>query len=413
MSILAEIITIGDEILIGQTVDTNSAWMGDNLSKIGVDVIQITSISDEKSHILQALTSASKRSNIVLVTGGLGPTQDDITKHTLCTYFKTQLVRNMDVLQRIESFFTSRGKDMLEVNRQQADLPESAIIIDNLVGTASGMWFEEAGVVYVSMPGVPYEMKSLMTEGVLPKLKNHFQLPDIHHRTILTHGAGESFIADKICDWENRLRDSGLSLAYLPSTVSVKLRISSKDLPNGKMLIDQFERELHTLIPDLIFGYEKDTLQQLLGEALIKKGASLAIAESCTGGYIAHKITSVSGSSAYFLGSVVSYDNTIKQQWLDVSQDDLSNYGAVSESVVMQMANGIKEKMGADYAIATSGIAGPTGGTEEKPVGTIWIAVVGPGFEERMRFQFGNHRGRNVEMTANTAMNMLLKKICA
>ncbi len=408
---IAEIITIGDEILIGQTVDTNSAWMGSELTKIGVDIHQISSIRDNREHILEALKVASSRAQLVLLTGGLGPTKDDITKDTLCEYFETKLIRNQEVLTRIEGFFADRGREMLEVNRQQADLPEACEVLINDEGTASGMWFEKDGVIYVSMPGVPYEMKGLMTNRVIPKVLADFDLPEIFNRTVLTQGKGESFLAEMIADWENRLRNDGLSLAYLPSPGIVKLRVSDKNVENGKKKVLSYIGELEQQIPDLIYGYEKDKFPELIGQALREKKATLGTAESCTGGFLAQEITSVSGSSAYFIGSVVSYANRIKENELNVPESLFIEHGAVSEEVVTAMIKGILEKFGVDYAIATSGIMGPNGGSERKPVGTVWIAVGGPNGISARKFQFGNNRHRNVVLTSVNAFHMLLKEI--
>ncbi len=408
---IAEIITIGDEILIGQTIDTNSAWMGSELNKIGVDVHQISSVRDDRSHILDALDLAKGRAQLVLITGGLGPTKDDITKHTLCDYFETRLVRHEVVLKKIETYFSDRGREMLEVNRQQADLPESCEVLINEQGTASGMWFEKDGVVFVSMPGVPYEMKGLMTNHVMPRVKQKFQTPEIFYRTVLTQGKGESFLAEMIADWETKLRNEGLALAYLPSPGIVKLRISAKNIEGGKDRVLTYIEELKQQIPDLIYGYEKDQFPELIGQALRKKSATLGTAESCTGGFLAHELTSVSGSSDYYMGSIVSYANRIKQDELNVPEDLFIKHGAVSEEVVTAMVQGIRNRFKVDYAIATSGIMGPNGGSEKKPVGTVWVAVGGPNGIMTQRFQFGNHRNRNVVLTSVNAFHMLLKQI--
>jgi nicotinamide-nucleotide amidase len=407
----AEIISIGDELLIGQTINTNAGWMGEQLNSIGIDVIRVLTISDKKDDILNAIKEAEHRSEIVLITGGLGPTKDDITKHTLCEYFGTRLVRNQQVLARIEAFFTQRGRTMLEVNRQQADLPESCTVLDNLLGTASGMWFEKSGKVVVSLPGVPYEMKHLMEEQVIPKLKNTFALPFIVHRTILTQGIGESFLAERISDWENELRKEDLSLAYLPSPGIVKLRITAKGENETKLRerVQYFEKKLLPQIEDVHYGFEKDKLEEIVGKLLLERKATLATAESCTGGFIAHRITSVSGSSDYFLGSVISYANAVKMAQLGVTEDDLIHHGAVSEPVVVQMVKGVIEKIGSDYAISVSGVAGPNGGTEEKPVGMVWIAV---GNKERVyarKFYFEKDRDRNILRSSLSAL-MLLRK---
>lgn len=407
----ADIITIGDEILIGQTIDTNSAWLGALLQKEGIDVNQISSIRDTEEHIITALNEASERSKIVLITGGLGPTQDDVTKQTLAKYFNSGMVRNQEVLGMIENYFEARGREMLEVNRQQADVPEFCEVIINQNGTAPGMWFEKDGVVFVSMPGVPYEMKGLMKDSVLDKLKTRFKLPELYHKTVLTIGVGESYLAEMIKDWEHNLRKEGLFLAYLPSPGIVKLRISAKDKVGAKKLVDDKIEALKSIIPHLIYGYDKDTHASLVGEKLRKKGATLATAESCTGGYVAHQITSVSGSSNYYEGSVIAYSYEVKSKVLGVSKETLLMEGAVSEMVVVQMAQGVREHLDADYSIALSGIAGPDGGTDEKPVGTVWIAVAGPDQVIAKRFRFSNNRERNIHLSSLFGMDMLLKML--
>lgn len=407
----ADIITIGDEILIGQTIDTNSAWLGALLQKEGIDVNQISSIRDTEEHIITALNEASERSKIVLITGGLGPTQDDVTKQTLAKYFNSGMMRNQEVLGMIENYFESRGREMLEVNRQQADVPEVCEVIINQNGTAPGMWFEKDGVVFVSMPGVPYEMKGLMKDSVLDKLKTRFKLPELYHKTVLTIGVGESYLAEMIKGWEHDLRKEGLFLAYLPSLGIVKLRISAKDKVGAKKLVDDKIEALKSIIPHLIYGYDKDTHASLVGEKLREKGATLATAESCTGGYVAHQITSVSGSSNYYEGSVIAYSYEVKSKVLGVSKETLLMEGAVSEMVVVQMAQGVREHLDADYSIALSGIAGPDGGTDEKPVGTVWIAVAGPDQVIAKRFRFSNNRERNIHLSSLFGMDMLLKML--
>ncbi len=409
----AEIISIGDELLIGQTVNTNAAWMGEQLNLYGIDVVQASAVPDTRQRITEALRQAETRANVILITGGLGPTKDDLTKYTLVEYFNTRLVRNEEVLQRIEAFFAARKRPLLEVNRQQADLPENCRILPNRVGTASGMWFEKDGCIYVSMPGVPYEMKYLMEHSVLPLLKARVRSQVIVHRTILTQGIGESFLAELIRDWENRLRADGLSLAYLPSPGIVKLRITARG-EEESVLIAQTEKyltELQTLIPEYIFGREKDTLEKRVGEALVQHGATLSTAESCTGGYIAHRITSVPGSADYFEGSVVSYSNAVKMRELGVKAETLAAQGAVSRETVEEMVRGVREKFGTTYAVAVSGIAGPTGGTEEKPVGTVWIAVASADRIVSRKFLFEQDRERNIIRTAQSALHLLLKFI--
>ena len=407
----AEIITIGDELLIGQIVDTNSAWIGEQLSLTGIKVHQISSISDNEEHILKALAEAEKRVDLVLITGGLGPTKDDITKKALCKYFDTDLVMYEDILAKIKEFFDRRGFKMLDVNKQQAALPENCTIIPNPVGTASGMWFEKNKTIFVSMPGIPHEMKRIMTDGVLPKLKKEYDLPVILHRTILTYGIIESELSDLLEDFEKKLPE-GVKLAYLPSLERLRLRlsISGKHKLELEKILDEQENKLKKYLGNKIFGYGDSSLQEAVGILLKEKKQTLSTAESCTGGNIAHKITSVSGSSQYFKGSVVAYDNSIKQNVLQVQELSLIKYGAVSKEVVEQMALGIQKLMQTDYAIATSGIAGPTGETSEKPVGTTWIAIASPDGEVYTRkYVFGTQREQNIRRATSVALNNLRK----
>lgn len=409
----ADLITIGDEILIGQTVDTNSAWMSEALNLCGINVHRITSIADERAEILAALTEAGSRSSLVLITGGLGPTADDITKTTLAEYFDTELVRNEEILSDVKQLFSSRGFHMAAVNEKQADVPESCTPIRNRIGTAPGMWFEKDGTVYVSMPGVPYEMKWLMEKEVLPRVRKHFKTPSIIHETIVTAGIGESSLMEIITDWEARVRAAGISLAYLPSPGSVKLRLSitSTDDSGIRVDVDGFIEELYELIPQFVVGRNSDTLESVVGELLKERKHTLSTAESCTGGYLAHLITRIPGSSAYFMGSVVSYSNEVKERSLGVSWESLKNYGAVSQQVVEEMATGARRSLQTDYSMATSGIAGPGGGTEHKPVGTIWVAVAGPQGVVSKKIQMGSHRERNIQRTAIAALRILLLQL--
>jgi nicotinamide-nucleotide amidase len=410
---LAEIITIGDEILIGQIVDTNSAWMGEQLNLIGIKVHQITSVSDNAEHIIKALDEAKSRVDIILITGGLGPTKDDITKHTLVKYFNTTLRFDEDVHQHVKALFARFGREVTGVNLKQAEVPESCTVIHNANGTAPGMWFDQDGKVFVSMPGVPYEMKKMMSAEILPRLKTKFSLPTIVHRTILTQGIGESFLSEIIAEWENSLEVKKIKLAYLPSPGMVRLRLSASGNDEAalrKSVEDKLE-ELNNLIPQHIYGYEKDTLEQIVGKLLIEKKQTLSLAESCSGGLIAHLVTSVPGSSAYFMGGVVSYSYESKTKMLGVTTETLEKFGAVSEEVVTQMALGAKKEFKTDWAVSASGIAGPDGGMEGKPVGTVWIAVAGPNVVKAKKFQFGGDRERNIAVTAFTALNMLRKEL--
>jgi len=409
---VADIISIGDELLIGQVINTNASWMGEILNRNGINVRQITAIADDKKAILDAIDLSFNSANLILLTGGLGPTKDDITKHTLCDYFDTELVFNEAAFGLIKEIFKSRNFKVTDVNKAQAELPKSCIPIINSNGTASGMWFEKNGKVLVSMPGVPFEMKPMLEKEVIPRLKAKFKTPVILHKTIMTQGVGESFLAKKIEDWENSL-PKNIKLAYLPQPGIVRLRLSATGENQAKCekYIAELVEKLKALIGDLIFGYDDILLEEAVGESLKLHQKTVATAESCTGGYIAHLLTSIAGSSVYFKGSLVAYANEIKENVLSVSHEAIEKDGAVSETVVKQMAMGALQKFGTDYAIATSGIAGPDGGTEEKPVGTTWIAIAGPNGVLAERHHFGEHRGRNIRRAALTALFMLKKAI--
>lgn len=408
----AEIITIGDEILIGQTVDTNSAWMANELNLIGVDVLRITSISDNKGEIFKALDNATHLADIILITGGLGPTDDDITKKSLAEYFNTELIQDKEVLSHIERFVIKRKSSMNDRNIKQAEVPKNCKIIKNSLGTAPGMWFELKEKVIISMPGVPFEMKEMMSSHLLPKLAKYTTNSSIIHKTILTQGCSESKLAEILEKWEYGLPDI-ISVAYLPTPGLIKLRLTAKGENQILLnkLIEKQISELEKVIPELICGYDSDKLEEVLGKLLAKYNKTLSTAESCTGGNIAHLITSISGSSAYFKGGIIAYSNEIKENILSVSESNLNNYGAVSKQVVEEMADGVRKLYNTDFAIATSGIAGPTGGSEEKPVGTTWIAVSNKSRVISKKFIFGNHRGRNINYASLTAINMLRKLI--
>ena len=412
-----EIINIGDELLIGQVINTNAAWMAEQLNLSGFRAYQVSVISDSRQHILEALAEAEKRAEVVLISGGIGPTKDDITKHTLCEYFNTRLVFNEEAYRDVEAIFARRGYQVTELNRQQAELPESCTGIPNKLGTARGMWFEKdrpdkSRTIFVSMPGVPFEMKSMMTDYVIPRMKELFNTPFIYHKTILTQGVGESFLAARIESWENEL-PSHIKLAYLPQPGIVRLRLTGEG-SNEIILHQEVEAEvlkLQPMIPEYIFGYDEETVELIVGRLLKEKHATLATAESCTGGTIAQMITSIPGSSVYFKGSVVAYSNEIKKHILGINDETLSKYGAVSEEVVTHMAASLQKMFDVDYAIATSGIAGPDGGSEEKPVGTVWIAIATPDEVVASKFLFGDNRERNIRRTALQAINMLRKKL--
>ncbi|MBL7968778.1 MAG: competence/damage-inducible protein A [Prolixibacteraceae bacterium] len=404
----AEIITIGDEILIGQIVDTNSAWMGKQLNLNGIEVYQVTSVHDSRAHILKALSDAKKNVDLVLITGGLGPTKDDITKKCLCEFFNTELVFYPEVLDHVQALLSSRNVTINQLNRDQALLPASCTLLHNSVGTASGMWFERNNTIFVSMPGVPFEMEAIMTEEVFPRLQRLGIMQSIIHKTVLTIGLPESMLAERIEQWENALPDF-IKLAYLPSPMMVRLRLSGygTDGPAIQAEIDRQVGQLMALIPDHIFGFDNDNLGIVLGRMLVERNCSLATAESCTGGSIAQFITSNPGSSAYFKGGVVAYSNEIKHRLLHVPVDLIDEFGAVSKQVAEKMAIGAREALQADYSVATTGIAGPDGGSAEKPVGTVWIAVAGPSGVESKMYTFKHNRERNIIRTTHTALNLL------
>ena len=400
-----EIISIGDELLIGQTINTNASWMGSRLALEGMKVSYVATISDTWEAITGALTDAHKRSQVVLITGGLGPTKDDITKQVLCAYFDTKLVLDQKVLDHVESFFIKRNRPMLEVNKMQAMVPEACEVLFNEQGTAPGMLFEREDTIFVSMPGVPYEMKYLMETHVIPRLTAKYPLRKLIQRTYLTQGIGESFLAEKISDWENRLRSEGLDLAYLPSPGMVKLRISSASGDQAR--VTSYGEELKKMIPGYLFGEEEDTLPEVVGKLLLQKGATIGTVESCTGGSIMAALTSISGSSSYVLGGLITYSNDLKMKLAGVSGQTLEDFGAVSEETVMEMAAGGKKALDVDWCISVSGIAGPLGGSDEKPVGTVWIAIDGPDRKISRKFLFGTDRQRTVQMTVLTALNLL------
>ncbi len=409
----AEIITIGDEILIGQVVNSNASWIADALTGLGINVTRHISIADDFDEIVQILMETEDRADLVFLTGGLGPTSDDITKQTLAEYFNCQLSENEEALDRIKAFLLRRKVEMNKLNREQALLPDNCIIIPNRYGTASGMWFSRNDTQYLSMPGVPYEMESMMSGYILPRLKKQYKLPAIIHKTVLVQGIAESHLANMLQEFESTLPQE-VKLAYLPSPGRVRLRLTSggEDEKAVKTIVqDQIDR-LITYIPDgYFFGFEDEQLERIVGTMLRRNKKTLAIAESCTGGNIAHMITSVPGSSKYFLGSVVAYSDYVKKSVLGVRETSLKNHGAVSRQVVEQMAMGIIKRYGADYAIATSGIAGPDGGTPGKPVGTTWIAVASDEKTESALFNLGDHRGRNIQKASMTGLNMLRKLI--
>ena len=410
--IKATIITIGDEILIGQIVDTNSVSIAKRLNSIGITVAEKLSIGDNAEQIEATLKRAHSQSQVVIITGGLGPTKDDITKHTLARIFSSPLVENKEVATFVEQLLAKRGIAFNELNRSQALVPECCEVLFNYHGTAPGMWFDDGENVTISLPGVPFEMEHLMDE-VIPRLKAHYTLNSNIHRTMITSGIAESILAERIAAWEDAL-PADIKLAYLPAPNIVRLRLStynSADSEAARTRINKLFSELYHIIPDNIVGYEDASVQQLVHQILTERGLTLAVAESCTGGTIASRFTAMAGSSAYFLAGVVSYSNESKRDVLGVNYDDIMRYGAVSESVARQMAEGARRITGADYAIATTGIAGPSGGTEEKPVGTVWIAVATPTNTIAMLRQSGTDRGQIINRASAYAIEMLYKEL--
>ena len=413
----ASIITIGDELLIGQTVDTNSAWIAQELNKAGVWLRRRVAVGDVWDEIWNALDEESKDSDIILITGGLGPTADDITKPLLCKYFGGKLVVNEDVLRHVNYLFEKvyrRPGPMLERNLKQAEVPDVCTVLHNARGTAPGMWFEKNGKIFVSMPGVPHEMKGLMKNEVLPRIPKYFKLPIIIHRTAFTMGTGESMIAEKIKDFESSLPEH-IRLAYLPGYGMVKLRLTAKGNDKEKLekeLDEKFD-VLKELVAEWLVSDEDENLAMVVQKILKEKNKTIGTAESCTGGYIAHLITSNAGSSVGYKGSIISYANDIKERILGVTDKTLRSAGAVSEETVIQMVKGVVEKLQVDFAVATSGIMGPDGGTDEKPVGTVWIAAGNKEKIETAKLAFRFDRERNIEMTAHAALNFLRKFILA
>ncbi len=404
----ADLITIGDEILIGQIIDTNSAWMALKLNDEGINIREITSISDQPEHIMATLRESASKASIVLVTGGLGPTKDDRTKSALCTFFGTHLIENKEVLDHIIQLLTPRGVAINNLNREQALVPANATVLTNKQGTAPGLWFEHEGTVFVFMPGVPFEMKYLMEFEVLPRIRQMFNTLTIIHRTVLIQGLPESMLAERIEDWEDNLPDI-IRLAYLPSPQSMKLRLSARGNDKAYLtkLIEKEIEKLANIIPDYIYGFEEDTLAGNLGKMLNMRNLTVSVAESCTGGNIAHYFTSNSGSSAYFKGGIVAYSNETKSKILGIDPEIITKWGAVSNEVVEAMAVSANQLFNTDFAIATSGIAGPDGGTPEKPVGTVWIAVAGEGLVVSKVYNFGDNRERTIIRSSQTGLNML------
>ena len=412
----AHILTIGDEILIGQIIDTNSPWMSQQLNLRGIRVTGKSSVGDTRSEILNGIAHATATADIVIMTGGLGPTKDDITKKTLAELFESEMRFDEATYQRIEGYFKKVQRTMPPAMLDQATVPEKATILANKVGTAPGMWFEKDGKVYISLPGVPFEMEYLMTNEVIPRLLERFNSRPILHRTLLTACEGESNIARKIEAFEDSL-PSNIKLAYLPALGQVRLRLTG--VWEGEVtataeaelnaLLDAKKQELANLIPGILYGYEEETLATVIGKLLLEKNLQFGTAESCTGGYIAHQITEVPGSSAYFPGAVVSYSYEMKEKLLGVQRNTLEQFGAVSEECVREMATGALDTLGVDVSVAVSGIAGPSGGTPDKPVGTVWIAVASRERTIATKFIFGRDRIKNIQLTSTYALNMVRK----
>ena len=409
----AEIITIGDEILIGQILDSNSKFIAEELNKIGVSVYQITSIQDDKTHILKTIRQAEENVDIIILTGGLGPTKDDITKHTLTKYFKDELTMHNDIQEHIKMLFAKVNYQYTELDLQQAMLPKKATILKNHLGTASGMWFSRNNKTIISLPGVPNEMKGLLKYGVLPKIQKEFRLPFILHKTIITYGMGESKIAKRLESWEDNL-PSEIKLAYLPSYGKTRLRLSGKDDNKDKLnsLMENCYQELSSLVEDITLGEENSSsIEETIGKLLTTKKQTLATAESCTGGNIAKLITSVAGSSKYFIGSIVSYNSRIKIEFLKVKQKTITEHSVVSEEVAKEMAENLKEIYKTDYAIATTGNAGPTKDKTDKSVGTVYIAIATPKETMVKFYNFGQPREKVIEKTSLKALELLQKLI--
>ncbi len=410
----AEIITIGDEILIGQIVNTNSVFLAKALNDIGIEITQITSISDKKDDIIGALKLSEKRAKLVILTGGLGPTSDDLTKQTLCSYFNDKLIENKEILDHIEEIFKKYVTTPInEQNRKQALLPSKAKIFKNNYGTASGMWFEKNGQVIISLPGVPFEMKSLMTNEVIPKLQNHFTRPFIVHKTIITYGLGESAIAEIISTWENSLPDD-LKLAYLPNLGRVRLRISGKG-PDRKSINEKIDKEIDELLPlikDIFVGYEDvSSFEEKIQAQFLLKNKTLSLAESCTGGEISARLAKVPGASKYFVGSIISYQTQSKSDLLSVPKNIIEKNSVVSKQVAEMMALNVRKKFNSSLGVATTGNAGPSKGDSDAEIGTVWIAISSDKRIISERFTFGKHRERVIGKAVNKALEMVYREI--
>ena len=408
INITAEVITIGDELLYGQVLDTNSGWIGNEMAKIGIRVMHNVTVSDTQQHIINAIDIALQRANIVLITGGLGPTKDDLTKDCLARYFNCGFKQDQDALNDITELCKKRGVPVNELNWQQSFIPEISTAIRNPIGTAPGMWFEFENRILVSMPGVPFEMKKMMFETVIPRLEHQLELPPIKHEVVHTIGIAESALAQKLEDWENNLHET-IKLAYLPGKGIVKLRLTGIDDGTGKLedVMKQELNRLKNLIPEFIFGYGDTTLEKEIANLLRARELSISTAESCTGGYVAHRLTTVIGATSYFKGGIVSYLEEVKKKQVGVKAATLKKHGAVSKQTAIEMANGVRIKLGSDIGLSTTGIAGPGGGEPEKPIGTIWIAVATEKETFTKKLQLSHDRKLNIEYTAVYLFNLL------
>lgn len=405
--IRVEILTIGDELLYGQITDTNAQWMSEKMSESGFRVVRQTTVGDQEEAILTAFAEAENRADILLITGGLGPTADDLTKPMLCRYFNSSLELNEDALENIRQIFEKRGFELTERNRQQAELPDKSEYVPNPLGTAPGMWFEKEGKVFVSMPGVPHEMKHMLEYNVIPKLVHRFSPPVIYHRMIRTSGIGESWLAEKIKDWEEALPEN-IKLAYLPSLGEVRLRLTAfgEHKESLQKQVEERSQQLLPLIEEWVYGYDDDSLAQAVGNLLQKEGKTVAVAESCTSGFVSYTLTSVPGSSLYFNGSIIAYQNEIKESKLGVNSVTLQQYGAVSEQTACEMAEGVRKVLKSDYGLATTGIAGPGGGSAEKPVGLVWVALSNGKQTIAKKFQFTKGRDINIRYSTAALLNL-------
>ncbi len=406
--IYAEILTIGDEILYGQITDTNSQFISAALDKAGIQTVRKTSVGDSKEVIISALKSAAAVADIILITGGLGPTKDDITKKTLAEYFGTTLKMDDSVLAHVEQLFTSRGRMMNDLNKAQALIPENAQVVHNAVGTAPGMWIEHEGKVFISMPGVPHEMQKMINDLIIPKLRGHFKTPFIIHKWVKTINIAESTLAQTIEAWEDALPPH-IKLAYLPKLGQVRLRLTGKS-EDEKQLLGELEAEIQKLVPlikEYIYGYDDDNIESVIANLLVQKNKTISTAESCTGGYLAHQFTQLAGSSRYYIGGVVAYSNQIKISQLGVKPQTLDEFGAVSEQTIIEMAKGVREAMKTDIGLATSGVAGPDGGSPEKPVGTVWVAYATESEVVTKKLSLTKDRMLNITLSANYLLNLL------